>query len=307
MLFFGPARWTLRVRESLSLAINTNLSSMTAQRNLTSRSRRFNQAIRRLSSGMRIESAADNAAGIAVRDNMRAQEKGLKQALRNANDAVGMLNIAESGLQSISDIYIRMRELAVQAANDSLSDRERGYLDTEFQDLEREVNRVSDVTEYNGIKLLDGADFLSGVSGPAVPGYGNGSGFRTFTFQVGSRNSSSDQVRVDIASGVYDGLAALDIGDLSNAQTAIAELDTALDQNNRGRARLGAKINIFGAAADYLSSAILNVGQSISQIADTDMAEESAVFAREQVLRQAGVAMLSQANQQPNLVLRLLG
>jgi len=256
---------------------------------------------------MRIESAADNAAGIAIRDNMRAQEKGLRQAQRNANDAVGMLNIAESGLQSISDIYVRMRELAVQAANDSVSDTERGYLDTEFQDLTREVNRVSQVTEYNGIKLLDGSDFQSGTTGPAIPGYTAGSDFSTFTFQIGARNTASDHVRVDIATGAYAGLGALDITDLGNAQNAITEMDIALDVNNRGRARIGAKINTFVAAADYLSSAILNIGDSISQIADTDMAEESAVFSKEQVLRQAGVAMLSQANQQPNLVLRLLG
>ena len=256
---------------------------------------------------MRIESAADNAAGIAIRDNMRAQEKGLRQAQRNANDAVGMLNIAESGLQSISDIYIRMRELAVQAANDSVSDTERGYLNTEFQDLTREVNRVSDVTEYNGIKLLDGNGFTSGTTGPSITGYVDGSGFQAFTFQVGARNTAADRVRVDIAGGVYSGLAALDITDLANAQTAIEEMDVALDLNNLGRARIGAKINTFVAASDYLASAILNVGDSISQIADTDMAQESAVFAREQVLRQAGVAMLSQANQQPNLVLRLLG
>ena len=274
---------------------------------MTQGSRRFNQAIRRLSSGLRIESAADNAAGIAIRDNMRAQEKGLRQAQRNANDAVGMLNIAESGLQSISDIFIRMRELAVQAANDSVSDTERDYLDVEFQDLDREVTRIASVTEYNGIQLLDGSDFLSGVSGPVVAGYSNGSGFTTFTFQIGARNSADDQVRVDIASGVYAGTSALDLTNLSNAQAAIEEMDNALDVNNLGRARIGAKINTFVAASDYLSSAILNVGDSISQIADTDMAEESAAFAREQVLRQTGVAMLSQANRQPNLVLRLLG
>ncbi len=280
---------------------------MTATRQLTHRSRRFDLAIRRLSSGLRIQSAADNAAGIAIRDNLKAQEKGLRQAQRNANDAVGLLNIAESGLQSISDIYIRMRELAVQSANDSISDTERGFLNTEFQGLGRAVSRVSEVTEYNGIKLLDGGDFLSGVTGPAIAGYDPGSGFRTFTFQVGARNTASDQVRVDIASGVYSGLATLDVTSLATAQTAIEEMDTALDLNNHGRARLGAKINTFTAASDYLASAIMNIGDSVSQIADTDMAQESAIFAREQVLRQAGVAMLSQANQQPNMVLRLLG
>jgi flagellin len=283
---------------------------MTAHRHLMSGSRRLNQAIRRLSSGMRMESAADNPAGIAIRENMRAQQGGLKQALRNSNDAVGMLNVAESGLQSISDLQIRMRELAVQAANDSISDTERGYLDTEFQDLKGEITRVANVTEYNGIQLLDGTggdSFVSGTTGPAVAGYGAGSQFSSFTFQIGARNTGSDQLRVDIAAGVFTGMAPENLLDQGAAQSAIDVMDSALDLNNRGRARIGSKIRAFNAASDYLSSAILNVGQSISQIADTDMAEESSAFSREQVLQQAGVAMLSQANQQPNLVLRLLG
>ena len=280
---------------------------MAATRQLTQRSRRFNLAIRRLSSGLRIESAADNPAGIAIRDNLRAQEKGLKQAQRNANDAVALLNIAESGLQGISDVYVRMRELAVQAANDSISDTERGYLQTEFQDLGAEVQRISNVAEYNGIQLLNGGDFQSGTTGPAVAGYAAGTDFRSLTFQVGARNTASDQVRVDIAAGPHGGLAAVDLTSLANAQDAIDAMDVALDQNNLGRARIGAKINTFVAASDYLSSAIMNIGDSVSQIADTDMAQESAIFAREQVLRQAGASMLAQANQQPNMVLRLLG
>jgi len=294
----------------LALNLNTNVASLTVQRNLTQGSRRFNQAIQRLSSGLRISSAADNPAGMAIRENMRAQLGGFKQAHRNANDAAAMLQIAESGLQSISDLYVRMRELSVQAANDSVSDTERSYLDTEYQDLRLEIERVSNVTEYNGRNLLDGASgnkFVSGATGPSVSGYGDGTNFSQFTYQVGTRNSTDNRLVVDIASGVFADMATQKILTQAGAQTSISTIDKGLDLNNRGRARLGAKINIFAAAADHLSMAMLNYEDSISQIADTDMAEESSVFSRQQVLRQVGVAMLAQANQQPNLVLRLLG
>lgn len=283
---------------------------MTAQRHLTRGSRRFQQAIGRLSSGMRISSAADNAAGIAIRDNMKAQLGGLKQAHRNANDAVAMLQTAESGLQTISDLYVRMRELSVQAANDSVSDTERGYLNTEFQDLRLEIERVSAVTEYNGIQLLSGtggASFVSGTAGPSVTGYADGTGFGRFTFQVGTRNSTDDRITVDIASGIFADMATQDLLTQGTARTAISTIDDGLDLNNLGRARLGGKMNALTSAVDHLGMAMVNYGDAISQIADTDMAEESAAFSREQVLRQVGVSMLAQANQQPNLVLRLLG
>jgi flagellin len=295
----------------VSLTINTNRSAMTAHRNLMSRSRRFNQSIRRLSSGLRINSAADNPAGMAIRENMKAQQGGMRQALRNTNDGVGMLNIAESGLQSISDIYIRMRELAVQSANDSVSDTERTYLDTEFQDLKDEVTRVSSATEYNGITLLDGLgngnSTTAGGGFPPVAGFANGTLFANFSFQVGTRNNPNNRIQASIAEGVFGDVAAANVTSLTDSQGAIDILDDALDQNNHNRARIGSTIRSLNTAADFLSSAIMNYGESISQIADTDMAEESSVFAREQVLRQAGVAMLAQANQQPNLVLRLLG
>ena len=161
-----------------------------------------------------------------------------------------------------------------------------------------------------GLSISDtdsGASFVSGVTGPSVEGYGDGSAFSSFTFQIGTRSTANDQTRVDIAAGTHTDIAAEDLLDQTGAQSAIEVMDRALDLNNRGRARIGSRIRALGATADHLSSAIMNYGQSISQIADTDMAEESAIFAREQVMRQAGVAMLAQANQQPNLVLRLLG
>jgi len=279
------------------LAVKTNSGSLTAQRNLSSSHKALQKSIGRLSSGLRISSAADNAAGMAVSENMRAQQGGFRQAQRNANDGVSVLQTAESGYQSISDLLVRMRELAVQSANDSVSDTERGYLNTEYQDLIGEIDRVSEVTEYNGISLLDGT---AGNAG-------------TMTFQVGTRNSSNDQITIALASqstvalNLNSGGAVDSVSSLGNAQSAITKIDAAMEALSTDRATLGSTINTLNSAVDNLASTIENYGNSLSQIRDTDMAEESAEFSKNQVMQQAGVAMLSQANAQPNLVLRLLG
>ena len=271
------------------LAINTNAGSLSAQRNLTSTSRSMQQSISRLSSGLRIQSASDNAAGMAVSENMRAQQGGYKQAMRNANDGVAVLQTAESGYQNISDLLIRMRELAVQSASDSISNTERGYLDTEFSDLSDEINRVAAVVEYNGIGLLDGS------AGTAI-------------FQVGTRNSADDRIMVDLQTQTATalGVNGEDIATQVAAQSAIQVIDSAMGFLNTDRATLGSTINTLNSAVDHLASTIENYGNSLSQIRDADMAEESAEFSKNQVMQQAGVAMLSQANAQPNLVLRLL-
>ncbi len=279
------------------LAINTNSGSLTAQRNLSSSHRSLQQSIGRLSSGIRISSAADNAAGMAISENMRAQQGGFRQAQRNANDGVSVLQTAESGYQSISDLLVRMRELAVQSANDSVSNTERGYLDTEYQDLIGEIDRVASVTEYNGISLLDGT---AGASG-------------TMTFQVGTRNSADDRITINLVSqstaalNLNSGAGTDTVSSLAAAQSAITKIDAALESLSTDRATLGSTINTLNSAVDNLASTIENYGNSLSQIRDTDMAAESADFSKSQVMQQAGVAMLSQANAQPNLVLRLLG
>jgi flagellin len=276
------------------LAINTNAGSLTAQRNLTSNARGMSQSISRLSSGLRIQSAADNAAGMAVAENMRAQQGGFKQAIKNANDGVAVLQTAESGYQSVSDILIRMRELAVQSANDSLSDTERGFLNTEFEDLTTEIDRIAAVIEYNGIKLMDGSG-------------GDGSG--EFVFQVGTRNTANDQVDIDLNtqnSTTLDVNSAT-VSSQARAQSAIDLIDSALEVLSTDRARIGSTSNELNHAVDNLSATVETYGNAVSQIRDADMAEESASFAKRNVLQQAGVSMLSQANQQPNLVMRLLG
>jgi flagellin len=277
------------------LAINTNSGSLTAQRNLTSNARGLHQSISRLSSGLRVQSASDNAAGIAISENMRAQQGGFKQAMKNANDGVAVLQTAESGYQSVSDLLIRMRELAVQSANDSVSDTERAYLDTEFQDLMSEIDRVAAVVEYNGIQLLDGT---SGSSNTGL-----------MVFQVGTRDSVNDRITIQMNTQTTSaiGVSAQGVNDQGSAQSAIAVIDGALEAVSTDRATLGSTINELHHAVDGLAATIENYGNSISQIRDTDMAEESSAFSKANVLQQAGVSMLSQANQQPNLVLRLLG
>jgi len=279
------------------MAINTNSSSLTAQRHLTTNARGLQKSISRLSSGVRVQSASDNAAGIAISENMRAQQKGFSQAMKNANDGVAVLQTAESGYQSISDLLIRMRELAVQSANDSVSDTERGYLDTEFQDLISEIDRVSNVVEYNGISLLDGtAGSLSATTG-------------TMTFQVGTRNSANDRVSITLTTQNASALNvdSQTVATQASAQATIATIDLALEALSTDRAQVGSTINELTHAVDNLASTIENYGNSISQIRDTDMAAESSDFSKANVLQQAGVSMLSQANQSPNLVLRLLG
>jgi flagellin len=277
------------------LAINTNVGSLTAQRNLQKTARGLHQAISRLSSGTRVNSVADNAAGMAVSENMRAQLKGFQQAAKNANDGIAVLQTAESGYQSLSDLLIRMRELAVQSANDSVSNTERDYLDTEFQDLIQEMDRISSVVEYNGIQLLDG------TAGSAGDG--------TMVFQVGTRDSVNDRItiKLDAQDSTALGVTADAISGQAGAQTAITSIDSALEILSTDRAQIGSTINTLHVSVDGLASSIENYGNAMSQIKDTDMAEESSAFSKSNVLQQAGVAMLSQANQTPNLVMRLLG
>ena len=275
------------------LAVMTNAGSLRAMSNLSTTTRALNKTIGRLSSGLRVQSAADDAAGLAVTENMRGQMRGYQQAVRNTNDGISILQTAESAYQSISDTLIRMRELAVEAANDSLSDTERGFLDTEFQDLEAEITRISDVTEFNGINLLDGT---AGAAG-------------TMTFQVGTRNSADDRITVDLEDqdSTNLGVNASAVDTRGNAQTAIDEIDVALESLNTDRSVLGSTISSLTTAVTNLASTVENYGASMGQIRDADIGAESAAFAREQVLQQAGVAMLSQANTLPNLALRLLG
>lgn len=275
------------------LAINTNVASLGAQRQLVGTGRAMGQSIEKLSSGLRINSSSDDAAGMAVAEGLRAQNLGFQQAVENANDANAILATAEGAYNTIADTLIRMRELAVQSASDGLTDTERGYVNTEFAQLLTEIDRVAAVTEYNGINLLDGS---AGASGAMV-------------FQVGTRNSGNDQIGITLTDQDATALAVngATVETLANAQSAIDTIDTAIGTLATDRAVLGATQNRLTAAIDNLGLTIENLSAAQSQISDTDVAAESANFTKNQVLMQAGVAMLSQANATPNLALRLLG
>lgn len=276
------------------LAINTNIASLLAQTNLSTTAAMLQKSIGRLSSGLRIQSAADNAAGMAISQNLGAQLKGFQQAMRNANDGVSLLQTAEGAYGQISNDLSRMRELAVQASNDSLSATDRGYVNTEFQVLSTEITRVANVTEYNGQKLLDGT---AGAGGTGL-----------MTFQVGTRNSSADQITITL--GKLDatalGVDASLVDTLANAQTSITTIDAAITTLNTARATLGATVDQLTASSNNLSTTIEHYSESLSQIRDVNMASESANFSKAQVLQQAGVSMLAQANALPNLALKLL-
>jgi flagellin len=277
------------------MAINTNVGSLNAQRNLSQVGRDVNKSIQRLSSGLKINSASDDAAGIAVAEGLRAQLGGFEQAAENANDAVAQLATAEGAYNAISDIMIRMRELAVQSASDTLTDKERAYINTEFEDLTSEITRISDVTEYNGISLL------TGTSGAGADG--------AMVYQVGTRNSANDQIKITLKDqdAAALGVDAAAVDNLANAQAAITTIDTAIDQLATDRATLGSTSNELTLAVDNLANTVENLSAARSQIEDADVAAESAEFTKNQVLMQAGVSMLSQANGIPQMSLRLLG
>jgi flagellin len=274
--------------ESLKLA--TNVASIKAQRNLTRSERTLSTAMGRLSSGLRINTAADDAAGLAVSEKLRANVRGLAQAQRNANDGISMLQTAEGAMNEVSDMMIRMRELSVQAANGTLGDNERLALDDEFNELRSEIDRIANSTKFAGTNLLDGS--------------------MSQTFQVGVSNTSNDQIFVSMAT-VTSGAAGLNIASagvstISDAQTALASLDTAISTISSRRGTLGAKQNRLQVTINNLSAMHENLSAANSRIRDADIAQESADFTRGQILMQAGVSVLAQANSLPSMALNLI-
>lgn len=276
----------------MSLRISTNVPSINAQRQLFNTNLRFADNLARLSSGFRINKAADDAAGLAISENLRAQIRGLKQANRNANDGISMVQVAEGGLNEISNMLIRMRELSIQSASDTVSDRERGYTDVEFQQLKNEIERVAQTTEFNGHELLSG---LGGL----------------LEFQVGVHNDpladrigfDSSQANATLASL---GLDAESIASKPGAQTTLAVIDEGINRVNGMRANFGAIQNRLVSTIENINTSHENLSAANSRIRDTDIAEESSELVRNQILLQAGTSMLSQANQSKMLALDLI-
>jgi len=276
----------------MALRINTNAVSLRAQQNLSKAQGALTQNVKRLSSGLRINTAGDDAAGSSISSKLSSDVRGLKQASRNTNDAVSVIQTAEGAMGEINGLLTRMRELAVQASNGAtMSTTDRGYIDQEFQLLESEINRIVNVTEFNGQKLIDGT-ISSGVD-----------------FQVGMNNTANDRIALSVADsdstalGINDDLLTTQTG----AQAAIDALDTAIQSVATTRGTLGVTQNRLTVTISNLSNMHENLSGANSRIRDVDVAEETASMTRNQILQQAGVAVLAQANALPQSALALIG
>ena len=277
--------------------INTNIMSLNAQRNLSATQSALATSVQRLSTGLRVNSAKDDAAGLAIAERMNTQVRGMNVAIRNANDAISLSQTAEGALSKINDMGQRMRELAVQSANATNNESDRASLDAEFQALSAEIKRNLEGTSFNGTKLF--------------------SALATMTFQVGANNATTDQIAVVTADltkeakltavlGGTGGAAPADIKDAAKSREALGKLDEMLSMVNAKRAEFGATQNRFEAVIQTLQVSAENQTAARSRIMDADFASETAALTRSQVLQQAGTAMLSQANSLPNNVLSLL-
>lgn len=270
------------------MRVNTNIASISAQNALYESSYAMEKSIEKLSTGLRINRASDDAAGLAVSENLRAQVRGLKMSSRNAQDGISALQIGEGSLNEVSSISQRMRELAVEASTDTLTNTERGYLNQEYSQLTTEIDRIINVSEFNGEKLLNG-------------------NWANKTLQIGANNSTNDQMTIAITSmtSTSIGINSTSIGTASNAQSAISSLDTAIDSVSSQRSNIGAYVNRLEHTVNNLNNSNLNVQSAESQIRDVDVGEEMANFTKTQILTQTGMAMLSQANATPSYALSL--
>jgi flagellin len=285
------------------MRINHNISSMMTQGALYKVNTDMGKSIEKLSTGLRINRSSDDAAGLAISERLRTQVRGTAQAQRNAMDGIAAMNIAEGAAGEVSEILQRMRELAIQSSNDTLTDNERTYTNQEFSALVEEIDRISNVTNYNGMKLVSGATgagrFGAGSVGSALWIDANSTtGTDSITITIDTLSSSS-------ANGI--GVADLSLATQSQSTAAIATLDTAIDSVNSMRANIGAFVNRLEHAVNNLLVAQTNQQAAESQIRDVDFASETSRFTRSQILTQSATAMLSQANTVPQSVLALLG
>lgn len=281
----------------MGLRINTNLASLTAQRNLGRTQLSLERSLDRLSSGLRITRASDDAAGLAISESLRAQIRGLKQAERNANDGISIIQTAEGSLNEISSILIRMRELGVQSSSSgSISNAERSFLQNEFSALQSEITRIANSTKFGNRTLLDGS--LSGTS-------------NAIEFQVGIFNNSAvDRISLSIGNATASALSVqsgtIAISTAAAAQASLATIDSAINNVATLRGDLGAAQNRLQSTINALQSSSENLTAANSRIRDVDVAAETAELTRAQVLQQAGIAVLAQANVSSQAALALL-
>lgn len=276
----------------MGLRINTNVSSLNAQRNLRRTRLDLNKSLEQLSSGQRINRAGDDAAGLAISENLKAQIRGLMQAGRNAEDGVSLVQIAEGGLAEISNILIRLRELSVQAASDTIGATERKFLNVEFEQLTSEVDRIAASTEFNGVPLLNGTGAV-------------------FDIQIGTKNDPiTDRLTFDASSADVNvaalGLNLASVADKISAQNSLSAIDQAIISVSGIRADFGALQNRLQSTINNINISIENLSSANSRVRDTDIASATAELTKNNILMKAGTSVLSQANQSTTNALTLI-
>ena len=277
----------------MSTVINTNIKALVATGELAKNGRTMAKTMESLSTGSRINKASDDAAGLSIRENMTAQIKGLNAAVRNANDAISMLQTADGALNEVADMLQRMRELGTLAQNDTYSTAQRVAMNDEFTQLQGEIDRIADNTQWNSMNLLDGTG-------------GNWGGGSLFTFQVGANAGQTISVAIAGMGIASLGISAVSVGTVTAARLAVTALDDAISVLNSRRSVLGSVINRLTHAVDNLTNVSQNATESRSRVTDTDYATATSELARTQIIQQAATAILAQANQQPQMVLSLL-
>lgn len=276
----------------MGLRIGTNIAAMKSQRALSGTSDGLSKIYQRLSSGNRITEAGDDAAGLTISENLRAQVRSMGQAERNANDGISFIQVAEGGLSEVGNIFVRMRELAIQAASDTIGDKERNFINSEVHSMLSEVDRIANVTSFNGTQLL------------------NGQASKDLEFQVGIRNDASDKITFEASQ--YNittdalGVSDLDYSSLDGARDAIDRVDEGMGKVFEARAKLGAAQNKLHSTINNLAIGKENLSMARSRIADTDVAAETSELVRGNILQSAGISVLAQANSAPMQALKLI-
>ncbi|MFM1872459.1 MAG: hypothetical protein RL398_1881 [Planctomycetota bacterium] len=274
----------------MGLRVNSNIASLNAQRSLSTMTERLQANFRRLSTGLRISTASDDAAGLAISERFRAQVRSTNQAIRNAQDGISLTQTGEGALNEVSSILIRMRELAIQASNGTVSSADRTTLNQEFADLVNEIDRIANSTTFNGVSLLDGTG-------------------STITFQVGTGTTTGiDTIQLSTSDTLAStlGLSTLDIGASGTPTIAVQQLDTAINAVSRVRGQFGAAQNRLTTTIANLQIQAENLSAAESRIRDVDVAVETSSLTRNSILQQAAISILAQANTQPEAALQLL-
>lgn len=275
----------------MGLRIATNVPSLATQRNITQTGEEAAKSFARLSSGNRITKAGDDAAGLSISNKLEASVRGMKMAQRNANDGISFVQTAEGGINEVSNILIRLRELGVQSASDTIGDAERGFLNKEVQSLKGEVDRIAKSTNYNGTNLLAGEG-------------------KELTFQVGHEAGEMNRIAFDPSktnvSAEALGVSSLDMSSKEGALDSMTSLDEAIKRVNENRSELGALQNRLHSSSNSLGISIENLSDAKSRISDTDIAAETSTMMKNQILQNAGISVLAQANSAPNGALKLL-